>query len=261
MNRCVLYLLAMTLAVAVHSPARAVVLFADDFENTTGPLPALPDMPQAGEWYRFPASTPESHVIDSAVPGAHSGSNYLWIDRPTRGEFGNAGISDGATIPGTVVHAEWWMNVTEGYAGFGFNTTPGNNVQTLRPFLYAVPDAANTIGYYVPASVNPNEYLPTGLNYLNDVWQKYELDTTIGSSSVTLTVDGISAPIPGPFGISPTSTIDAVYGMLFVSASSTVSFYVDDVLVEAIPEPSSLTILGIALLPLGQIARKWKNKK
>ena len=249
--------LMISAAIAMHSPARAAVFFADDFEDTTGPLPAVPDMPQAGSWLRI---SNESHVINAASPGAHGGSNYLWIDRPTLSQFGNVGTSDGATTPGAAIHAEFWMNIVEGYASFGLNTGPGNNVLLFQPLLYAVPDASNTIGYYVPASVNPNEFLPTGLTYINNVWQKYELDTQLGSSTVKLTVDGVSVDLNGPFGIAQSATIDAVYGLAFTPASGTGSFYVDDVSISAVPEPTSVMLIGITAVPLWRRVRKTRTE-
>ncbi|MBA3481832.1 MAG: hypothetical protein H0T51_08460 [Pirellulales bacterium] len=231
MDRFLTCLLIMTLAVAANSSARAVTFFADNFESTAGPYPAEPNAAQAGFWW--PNRPVPGHVINDLSPGAHGGANYLRISRTVASpEFGNTGSNglefDPQPAAGTPIHAEWWMNVNEGYASFGFNAQYFNQVQFFRPLVTAEPNG--NLSHY---SANVGDYVPTGLTYTKNVWQKYELDTVLGGSTAILKVDGASTTLSPPFGISPAQTINAVYGVAFVAAGPAANFFVDDVLVTA----------------------------
>jgi hypothetical protein len=81
----------------------------------------------------------------------------------------------------------------------------------------------------------------TGLNYLTNTWQLWELDYVIGSSTFSVSVDGNSASGFNSLTSGNVSVVD-----LFNSAPDG-SFYVDAV-PAAVPEPGSWVIAALAAL-------------
>src|SRR5262249_1660109 len=114
------------------------------------------------------------------------------------------------------------------------NTANSTNLLLLQPFVSALPNGGNPTGVLGHYSQEVEDFVPTGLTYIPNAWQKYQIDTVLGGSTATLTVDGVSTVLTGPFGITTgRPTIDQVYGIGFAPNNSTGRMFIDDVLVTA----------------------------
>jgi hypothetical protein len=200
----------------------------------TNNLPAPPNAPQNGTYV-----TAETTALVATGTG-HSGTNYVVLAN-------GLGIMPTFTTPipaGSVLHAEAYINWTAGNVSWGFDAPGTNQFARLTlnsSFGITLFDGANEVD--------------TGLGHSVGIWEYYELDYVVGSSSITVTVDGTPSTIP----ITPQSTI---YGLFFVAdPASSGSASVDDVLATADLGniPATNPVLHASPAAANLVSLSWTN--
>lgn len=189
------------------------------------------------------AATPNSPT------GAYSGSNYLAVNR---GASNNAFLSflftraiDLATESFTIEYAFWGSGGTGNTAGdpSHFGVVSGNvttattgTANVLTGWRYNAASITGThFGQYTPAASDTVPTLPYNQNGWNTLLYTWTAGSTTGG---TLTLNGQSATLTARTTNPPPSTVDRFFVNPGVASST--------IWVDAVPEPSSLSLAGIA---------------
>ncbi len=285
-NRALLVFTGIAAGWLIAGSASAQIYFADNFEAASDSTTFIgnispgdpvngdadPDAPQAGVWdlidepfpYKIQVTQGQTSGTPGSAsypgPGSASGINALAIER-----FDFVGVPPGATeargafnavATGLVaVDFDLWVNYGQaqffprngtgaGYSGYPLlvNFLPSGQVQVnngpLTAAFYTVDDGQPSPG---PATIDYNHV-------------KFLID--LDAQSFSLSVDGATLPEltnvalasiagPNPAGTEQASQLQQI---VFGEPTGEGVFYIDNVIVQAIPEPASLALatLGIA---------------
>ena len=204
----------------------ATTLLDDDFESHTFGL-APP-----GPW-TINTSQPSDivRVTNAAVPGANQGFNYAQLHRSSGG-IAQLKAPFTSQSSGTL-HVELAVYSASGSMDGG----------TSVAGLYLVADAGGgvymTLAETGAVAVYDGSVYNTvgGLTWATDDWKDVEIDYTLGATTATITIDGVSATPT----IWQTSTLD--YFMAHVSTQES-TMYIDGI---TVPEPAVLSMLAVAV--------------
>lgn len=218
-----------------NTTTNTVVFDSIGFENDTPGTASSTASP--GFWSNGAAT--HDFVVTGGAPGAFEGANYMSTTRDFLGA-GNvrAFVSPAESTPGDSIHAEWMMYITHpplSDIGFFFTNPANTNIGQVR----IGGNGQGTIQDSWSGAITAGAY-QTG------VWQKWELDYTIGNANWTVTVDGgtpISFIVPG--GAANATGFEHL--SFFHNGNQT--YYLDSV-----PEPATAGVLGIC--GLGMLARR-----
>ncbi|MCC7085140.1 MAG: hypothetical protein IT427_09045 [Pirellulales bacterium] len=248
-----LTVLTLLLVNGVAGVAFGTVIYQDNFDNVAvGPF-TFPS-PQVGTRVSGNAVVRTGAVTPPSTP------NYLENNRNNDVQpiiAGMRGDLDGSPLgAGTPVHAEAMIYAMDGYPVFGINADATNQF----PWDAAGSGDGSVVVSGAPDgtvyAVGPTGGLvDTGLDHLLNTWQLWQIDYVVGASSYTLTVGGNSANLGAGFMADSAATqVGAVFIETF---SGSTRELVDDLRVNAVPEPECLTLIcmgsGIVLL--------WWNKR
>ena len=180
---------------------KETLMFADSFDDGTVGDPPLSSDPQVGTWSRIqaddhlivhesidtevespaPPNAPQVGSYTSATAlvgdtGGVSGTNFIFLYNPL--DQGDARPGFIAPVPqGTELHAEAWLYYRTGNVHFGLDTPDDDlfaNVTLKEGGSITVFDGTNDV--------------VTGLNYLVETWEKYQIDYVVGSDQLILTL-------------------------------------------------------------------------
>ncbi len=132
-------------------------------------------------------------VVTGGAPGAFEGNNYLATTRDGAAA-GNprAFISPVQATAGNLIHAEWMMYVTHPHLsdiGFALHNNAGANIGQIRIGGNGLGTIQDSWGGTIRSSA-----------YQANLWQKWEVDYTIGQSNYAVKVNGaapFNATVPG----------------------------------------------------------------
>jgi hypothetical protein len=189
------------------------------------------------------AATPNS------PPAAYSGANYLAVNR---GASNNATLAflftrpiDLATESFTIEYAFWGSGGTGNAAGDSthFGVVNGNvttatlsTANVLTGWRYNSGSVSGThFGQYTPAASDTVPTLPYNQNGWNTLLYTWAAGSTTGG---TLTLNGQSATLTARTTNPPPLTVDRFFLNPGIASST--------IWVDAVPEPSSLSLVGIA---------------
>jgi hypothetical protein len=219
--------------VTITDVTTATTVFKDNFESGTF-------SPSVGSW-SVGSSVTVTNSITPPNPGPFEASYYAQLFRnsntPNQGDLIAFPVSSQGTL-GDLIRLEMMVylpSATDTDSRGQFMLSNGD-FNSARAWMR--PDGLGNV-----IAVGPGFALTdTGLNYITDVWQRWELDYIIGSSTFDVSIDGLQAA-----GFSSPSSGAVSAANLFNGEDSPAgSFYLDSV----VPEPSTalLGALGIVAL-------------
>ena len=245
-------------AVLITNVTTATTVFSDDFEGVS-PVSTVPapdssgdydPVAQIGTWDVFEIYEEIIQVTSSNSspdPGPSQGNQYLRHFRSA--EF--AGDDVFATLTaqsqaGQLISMKTMAQVSNDadYQRMKLRYMSGATGGTVSVYLFT--DGAGNVQTYAPSYVIQD----TGLDYIPGQWQEWEMNYVSGASTYSLSIDGVTAT-----GLPVVNTANV--GSFLVSnggEASAGSNYFD-----AVPEPSSLLLLGCGLI--GLLAYAWRKRK
>lgn len=233
----------LTCVLMVTCAAQAALVFEDNFEADT--LNVAPDNPSVGSWSTNVTYLSKIVVTDAAVPGSSEGNNYLEIyDRDI---CNTHAIFTDETITGGTLTIEYMAYIPEGDSNAVFALSQdltGNGLAGALFWVIAYPN--NVVGRYDGTTVHD-----TGVDWAVGVWQEWVFDVNLDTGKFTVSVDGSISSEQDLWR--PENTAK---NFIFRGGQNGERFYVDSVSVDAIPEPTTMGLLGLGTL--GMIVRKKK---
>jgi hypothetical protein len=171
-------------AVKITNVTQGITLFdSGGFENDTVGQDAATASP--GVWSN--TGLPVDKVATGGVPGAFEGNNYLSTERGFISAGNARAFFAPQSTPGDLIHAEWmmWIPTTADIGFFLDDNSLGGN-----PMLQTRMGSGGPIVQHL--NISTFDPLTPPLGYTPEVWQKWELDYTLGDSVFTVTIDGVS---------------------------------------------------------------------
>lgn len=228
-NIMIISLVASTIGIVSSLAAGKEVVYSDNFEANVkdgGQYTSL-GPPQVGTY--LPQGASQALPSDAAPPGAHGGSTFLSLDRTgsPRKDLMRCAFAKSATVGNRdSVHAEVWLRWEAGLVQWGLDSSEDGYGAVVT--IWGA-DQNNRVTVY-----DGGAHVDAGLVQIPNTWQKYELDYTVGSSQVTLTVGGVSANFPTP-------ARTQIQGLWMETSGSGSLGYADDVMASIQPGQAPAT--------------------
>jgi hypothetical protein len=210
-----LAVLATTTAVraqAIQDLTTGQYLFYENYEEYTS-ISTVPAPDASGNYKPGPAAVIGSWVSsvgDPAIstqvtnshtggdPGAFQGTQYLRMYRDTSNEGGNALGKDSATTASgdtvelrAMVYLPAGSDVNARAQLMMVGTTKGDGGDFNSAMAWARPDGSGNVAAVIgDGAGNISAAVPTGLHYLTNTWQEWDLTYTNGANTFSVTVGG-----------------------------------------------------------------------
>jgi len=264
MNRfCNTFLLAGLLVMVCVPELPAVTIFYDDFEESDPAITLMPDTPPIGlDWTDYYPGSTQHWIADNPAPDAVNSSAlgfYMERSMSQPNAIMQVPISeeDQATIAanGSVTFEMKFYNIqmenTQGLSVFG----TGNQSGTLTPRAFSA-------GFRGDGTVTASQYtgdtwinIDTGLTYTNDAWHTAMIVADFATDTYDLWIDGQTTDDAQglPFANQEQNDLTTIGRIAIATGYKPTGFYVDDVLVSTVPEPSTMGLSLIALFVVAAI--------
>ena len=230
----------LTVFAAPNAEAQTVtkngtVIFQTGFESDT--VGSQPGMPPVGTWAQLEPGNPARLGVygpASGGPGAAFGNNYLHGFRPDSpsnlfllGEFSQS------IVDGDALHLEMsvWLdhNLTNGF----FTGFQNPSLETYAWVLTTDIPSATVPGGFRPQIRGGNSSADLlDISYIPNKWQQWTLDWIVGSTEMTVGIDGVTQTRT----FDPGDTVAAPITQLRVASSNfPTTFYIDSAGPAALP--------------------------
>lgn len=286
--RALIMLIGMV-CVSGSTIANATIVVSDNFESYTTtdviwPTPGDPDAdpattPQGQSWTIVEFSAPRANIVSHpnnlpAAPStspsfaAASGTKYLHLFRSNTGggqawlDFtaadqslmaANNNLRISAKVFALSGHDSWNGNIS--ITAFDSAAVVGTNLA----FDVNARDGGYGLSGFINTSTNRTSGTPTTIADQVNVWQNLTIDVNFLTDTYTITLDAQT-----PLTLSLPTNLSKISSLMFAAGDIGLSGNwrggIDDLLVTvAVPEPTTITILGpvMALLGLPGIRRRW----
>ncbi|MCC6424961.1 MAG: PEP-CTERM sorting domain-containing protein [Phycisphaerales bacterium] len=203
----------------------STTLFQDNFEGGTD---GSPPVAQIGTWSKSGSPMVESNT----TPPAYEGNKYLQITRPAA-SFADFGKQTSGTL-----HSEFMLYIrSANFASHGAQVLLRDDALSGYGIILSA-ISGGSVYYY-----NGSGYSASNATFALDTWQKWTLDVDLSTDTYNFSVNGTQ-------GLSTPDTIhDSVSDlryMIFGSGGGTNPQY----LVDAVPEPASVGLIGLTCMGL-----------
>lgn len=237
---------ALTLGLTPN--ADATIVFSDNFEDATT-VPGPPNNPQVGS---YPAGglAPESTVVTAgganpASPG--TGTNILSAN-DDRNYF------DPTTTAATGDTIRLELDAQVGTSGvqvlsfglIGDSANNGNDSQLQSIWIRLLrSDSTVSVDAYNQSSGAWQSV--AGLSYTPGQWQNYAIEYIVGESTFELTA-GAATVTSSRLNVNPPGTpLPSSINRAFLQASGGTNGFADNISIDIVPEPASITLVGLGL--------------
>jgi len=241
----------------------ATTIFYDDFEESDPVGTTMPDTPPVGpDWTDYYPGSTQHYIADNPSVDAVNPSDlafYLERGMSQPNAIMQVPISeaDQATIAanGSMTFEMKFYNIqmenTQGIALIG----TGNQSGTLTPRAFSPTFHGN-------GTVTASQYtgdtwinIDTGLTYTNDAWHTAMIVADFATDTYDLWIDGQTTDDAQglPFANQEQNDLTTIGRIAIATGYKPTGFYVDDVLVSTVPEPSTMGLSLIALFVVAAI--------
>lgn len=239
------------------SPAAAEVIFQDDFDSQTLGAGLATLTPPIGESYATSnagiiydaATSPGGVAGDGQFYGMQSGLSGALADRM------QISAADQAATAGQVVKfsLDYYVASVEGGAGAGPSIMALNTADAWTGYNYGFSwgITVNQDGSISQWAANVTALTPTGLTATTDAWIPIEVVADYGALTYTATVDGQS--------FSGTMLVGDFKRLEIAPNNYSLQYFVDNVQISEVPEPSTLALLAAGLC--GLLTYAWCKRK
>jgi hypothetical protein len=235
-------------AVTITNLTTNTVLFHDDFENGLSAT-----SPSVGTWSIVgPAVTATNALIPGPAQGSFYTQHFRDSDINAQGNL-RAQLSAAQTNIGDVIRLSLMLYLpssTDASARAQLMLDNGD-FNTARAWF--IPDGAGHVMAVGAGFAQTN----TGLLYMPDTWQEWDLQYAIGASTFDLSVNGVTASGFSSYTSGPVSFVDLFNGVKDPAGS----IFLDAVplVTNGVPEPSTWAMMLIGLAGVGFVG--WKDKR
>lgn len=230
----------------IAAASHAAVVFQDDLENTTTPLPRKPDAPQAGAWVAGTGLGLSSVVsAGGSEPTTPSGgSNLLKLSAKQRnyGEFSTAATA------GQVVRIELdAMLSSSSDLNFGlFGDQGTTSLDSLHQPIWVSLKSNGEVSVY--QSSPTAKWTPiSGLSHTVASWQHYVLEYTVGESTFTLKA---GANQSGAISVNAAAAPSEITHVFIQGGTNSTLGYIDNITATVVPEPAGAMVLSLGAMAM-----------
>ena len=221
--------------------ADAAVVFQDSFEDTTV-VPGFPDSPQVGSYSSAPSTVVQAGV--GSDPASPDGSaNILKIVGKQR----NFGFPTVTATAGEAITYDLDLYASVSVLSFALQGDQGNDILSLYPATIWVQVVPGSKVQYRDGVAGSSSWVTIpGLVPSQDTWEHYSIAYTVGDLTFDLTA---SATTYAGLNINTATAPTLIERIAVVTGGGTTTLgYIDNPVADIVPEPASLSLVGVGLV-------------
>jgi hypothetical protein len=225
--------------------ANASVVFQDSFEDTTV-VPGFPDAPQVGGYPASATIDPEAQVVLAGVGSAPASPDASANILKIVGKQRNYSDPTAAATTSDTITYDLDLYSSVSVASFGLSGDQGNDISDGQNVSIWVQVTDTKVQYRDGVDGSSAWVTIAGLVPTLNTWEHYSIDYTVGGSTFDLTAGATTYAGLGINTATAPTTIDRI--LMALGGGSTTLAYVDNPVADIVPEPASLSLVGMGLV-------------